>query len=473
MKIVHGAARRRKKRQSERGVALILVLGSIAIMTVMLTEFQDEATSELSSTLADRDALKAEYLAKSGVNLARLLIAAEPIIRQGLAIFSLALGQKPAQVPVWEFSDRILGAFNDKEGTADFAILTGTDISKGKNLGIEGGRFDVDIIDEDSKLNVNVAARGDPFTQNRLAQQLLALMSGEQYSPMFDQRDRDDNFTDRASLCGAIIDWADSDEDMNACDPRTAAPTSRGTEDISYQLLKKPYFRKNAAYDSLDELHLVRGISDDFWATFVDPDPSNPKKRVITVWGQGSVNVNTANAMTLLAVVCANAVPTTKACADPLEAQKFLMGITLVRGFLGGVPVFGQGSDFTKAMQGQGSGIIGMVMKALGLEPVVFTSVLEANKVLTAESKVFSIYAIGEIPGYQRKTRVKLHTVVDFRGAPSPTMGLMGTTTAPSTTAPRPPAAPTATTTGTSPTDALTGALAPNPGGTIIYHRME
>ena len=65
----------KKKRRNERGVALVLVLGSIAIMTVMLTEFQDEATSELSAALADRDALKAEYLAKSGVNLWRLLIA--------------------------------------------------------------------------------------------------------------------------------------------------------------------------------------------------------------------------------------------------------------------------------------------------------------------------------------------------------------------------------------------------------------
>jgi general secretion pathway protein K len=465
------ARSRAKRRRSERGVALILVLGSIAIMTVMLTEFQDEATSELSSTLADRDALRAEYLAKSGVNLSRLLIAAEPMIRQGLAIFSMALGQKPAQVPVWEFSDRILGAFNDKEGTADFALLTGTDLSKGKNLGIEGGRFDVDIIDEDSKLNVNVAARGDPFTQTRLAQQLLALMSGEQYSPMFDQRDRDDNFTDRAALCGAIIDWADADEDMNACDPRTAAPSSRATEDITYQLLKKPYFRKNAAYDSLDELHLVRGVGDDFWATFVDPEPSNPKKRVITVWGQGSVNVNTANAMTLLAVVCANAVPTTKACVDPLEAQKFVMGITLVRAFLGGVPVFGQGSDFTKALQGQGSGIIGMVLKALGIGPVVFTSVIEANKVLTAESKVFSIYSTGEIAGYQRKTRVKLHTVVDFRGAPNPAAAPIFDPSRPAAAATAP--VPTATATGTAPTDILAGALAPNPGGTIIYYRTE
>ncbi|HMI84953.1 MAG TPA: type II secretion system protein GspK [Polyangiaceae bacterium] len=463
----------KKKRRNQRGVALILVLGSIAIMTVMLTEFQDEATSELSAALADRDALKAEYLAKSGVNLGRLLIASEPIVRQGLSFFFMALGQKPAQVPVWEFSDRILGAFNDKEGTADFAILTGTDLSKGKNLGIEGGRFDVDIIDEDSKLNVNMASRGDPFTQTRLAQQLLALMMGDQYNPMFEQRDRDDNFTDRATVCGALIDWADGDEDMNACDPRTAAPSSRATEDISYQLLKKPYFRKNAAYDSLEELHLVRGVSDVFWSTFIDPDPSNPKKRVVTVWGQGLVNVNTANAMTLWAIVCANAVPTTKACNDPLEAQKFLMGVTLVRSFLGGVPVFGHGSDFTKVMQGQGSGIIGMVLKTLGLEPIQFASVIEANKTLTAESKVFSIYATGEVPGYQRKTRVRLHTVVDFRGAPAPAAApTLTSPTTPVTPPPR-PAPTTPAPASTTPTDALAGALAPNPGGTIVYYRTE
>jgi general secretion pathway protein K len=464
----------RKKRRSRRGVALILVLGSIAIMTVMLTEFQDEATSELSAALSERDALKAEYLAKSGVNLGRLLISAEPVIRQGLSFFSMALGQKPAQIPVWEFSDRILGAFNDKEGTAAFATLTGTDLAKGKNLGIEGGRFVVDIVDEDSKLNVNMASRGDPFTQNRVAQQLLAMMAGDRYNPMFEQRDRDDNFTDRTAICGAIIDWADSDEDMNACDPRTAAPTSRATEDISYQLLKKPYFRKNAAYDSLDELHLIRGISDDFWATFIDPEPNKPQKRVVTVWGQGAVNVNTANAMTLWAVVCANAVPTTKLCIDPMETQKFIMVLTLIKGFLGGVPLFGQGSDFIKVMQGQGSGPVGMFLKLLQLEPVVFMSALDANKMLTAESKVFSVYVTGEVPGYQRKTRVRLHTVVDFRGAPAPANAPVATDP---TKQPAKPATPPSGTlapgaTG-QPTDALSAALAPNPGGTIVYYRME
>ena len=139
----------------------------------------------------------------------------------------------------------------------------------------------------------------------------------------------------------------------------------------------------------------MRGVSDTFWSTFIDPEPNNPKKRVVTVWGQGLVNVNTANAMTLWAIVCANAVPNTKACNDPLQAQKFILGVTLVRSFLGGVPVFGQGSDFTKVMQGQGSAIIGGVLKMLGFEPIQFASVSRAQQDPDRRGKVFSIYSTG------------------------------------------------------------------------------
>src|SRR5260221_14604990 len=170
---------------------------------------------------------------------------------------------------------------------------------------------------------------------------------------MFEQRDSDDNFTDRATICGAIIDWADSDEDLNPCDPSSTAPSSRANEDISYQLLKKPYFRKNAAFDSLEELHLVRGVSDDFWATFVDPEPEKPKKRVMTVWGQGAVNVNSANAQTLLALVLAGS-KKSKMWSDLTEMQNFLMRLTLIRTVTAGIPMFGSGQDFVNAMQGQG-----------------------------------------------------------------------------------------------------------------------
>ena len=116
-----------RSRREKRGVALVLVLGALAIMTVMLTEFQDEATGELSAALADRDALKAEYLAKSGDQPgAAALGFRETVVRPALALMSFGKASPP-QIPVWEFSDRILGAFNDKEGAADFAALTNTD----------------------------------------------------------------------------------------------------------------------------------------------------------------------------------------------------------------------------------------------------------------------------------------------------------------------------------------------------------
>ena len=40
----------------------------------------------------------------------------------------------------------------------------------------------------------------------------------------------------------------------------------------------------------------------------------------MTVWGQGAVNVNSANALTLYAVTCAGA-PTAELCIDPLQMQ--------------------------------------------------------------------------------------------------------------------------------------------------------
>jgi general secretion pathway protein K len=462
-----------KRRANKRGVALILVLGAIATMTVLLTEFQDDATSEIASAIADRDALKAEYLARSGIQLSRLLIAAEPTIRAPLGL--LFMGRAP-QVPVWDYADKILGAFNDKEGADAFKDLLGADMTETKNLGIEGGSFKVEIVDEDSKINVNLGASGAEPIKLRLAAQLVSLMSGDQYSPMFDQRDPDGQFSDRQTICSAIIDWADFDEDFYPCDLSTTAGT-RAAEDAFYQLLKIPYARKNAAYDSLEELRLVRGISDDFWATFVDPDPRKPGKRVMTVWGQGALNVNTANAQSLLAVVCANADRTkTKLCDDPEEIGKFLMGVTLLRGMVPGVPLFTSGSDFIKAMQGQG--MVGPLFKMLGLTAVVFKSPTEATKQVTAESKVFSVYADGIVPGHQHKTTVRVHAVVDFRGAPAPgampfTQALANAAAPAATAAPSGGASTAAGTAAGGADQGIQNALAPNPAGTIVYYRTE
>src|SRR5688572_27550954 len=148
----------RRRRAQRRGAAFIMVLGALTIMTVMLTELQDESSAELAGALQARDAVIAEYAARSGTNLSRLLLAAEPTIRKSLGMLSMLYGGSLPQIPVWDFSDRVLGVFNDAQGSEDFVSFSGLDLSEGKNLGLPGAAFELKIVDEDSKINANVRA---------------------------------------------------------------------------------------------------------------------------------------------------------------------------------------------------------------------------------------------------------------------------------------------------------------------------
>jgi general secretion pathway protein K len=497
---VAARTQRLRMRRQRRGVALILVLAALTVLTVMLTEIQDESSAEFGSALAARDSLVAEYAAKSAVNLSRLLIAAEPTIRRSLTlVFALVGG--PRQVPVWEYADRILGAFNDSDGADSFASLAGVDPKLGKNLGFKGAGFQIQIVDEDSKINFNVAARGDAFSQTRLAAQIIGLIGPPQFSPMFEARDADDQYSDRRTVCQAIIDWVDPDQDQALCDPTSSTAQQTGSEDSFYQLLKQPYKRKNAAFDSLEELHRVRGVSDDFWSTFIDPDPDNPDKRIVTIWGQGAVNVNTANPQTLLALVCQASNNLAKMCTDGAEAQKFIMALTMLHGFMPGLPVFKNAQEFVNALQQtnatstatgaatttststSSASPIATIMKAMGIQPIPLVSAAETAKAVTTESKVFSIYATGYVRSGKRESSVRIHAVVDFRGAPTP-KDLIGPLLAaagqgagaagaavPSTATPVPASSanlPPGTSAGS-----ILDALKPGSGGNVVYYRVD
>ncbi len=477
----------------------MLVLGALTILAVMLTDFQDETSSELGSALSARDSLRAEYAARSAIQLSRLLIASEPTIRKGLAPLLMLLGGSPPQIPVWQFGDQILGAFNDKAGAAKFAALAGVEMDKGKKLGIEGAGFDIDIIDEDSKINLNAAWK-DPLTQARLAAEIMGLIGGAQFDPLFTSRDGDGQYSDRFTICSAIIDWADSNLEAMNCDLQNQTGPSTAPEDSFYQLLDPPYFRKNAPYDSLEELHMVRGVSDDFWANFIDPDPNDPRRRNVTVWGSGKINVNTANAQTILALICGGTIPPAKMCIDPIEAMKFLTFVNVIRTLTQGAPIFGTPQFFLDALAQKN--FVGQILQKFGLEPINFASGSEAKKAISSESKVFTFIATGYVKTGKRETRVKIDAVVDFRQAPSPAQllanqvgtqgakalglpnptgtggaGGLGTPASSSTSElPYPGFSPDGLPGGLPPgatTDGDIVFLLPNPGGRIVYFRIE
>lgn len=476
--------RKRKKKRDQRGVALLLVMSSIALMTITVVDFQEEQTADLHSAFAERDALVAEYTAQSAVNLARLWVASEPVMRQGLGILRFMFGGRAVpQLPVWEFSDQVLGAFSDKSGQEGFGSIGGFDMNGAKNIsGVDGASFKVVVVDEDSKINLNLGARGQIIAENRFGGSFLGLTAAPAYDPLFQKNDRDNNTSPREVICGALMDWADPDESLYTCEPFKfqGGGAGGGAEDTSNQLLPRPYRNKNAPYDSLEEARLVRGMGDDFWSTFVDPDPMNPKKRVMTVWGQGPLNVNTSPAQAVFGVLCGLA-PTAEVCVDPNKSAQFLTMFGVLRQFTSGMPLFGTPQEFVTTVQG--GGMYGkMLFTTLGLTPFKFQSPAEAAKSFSTESKIFSIYATGEVKGLRRVTRVRIHTVVDFRNAPAIPAGMaLPGTAAPGQGGvvagqPQPGQAPGSVAgtgiSGTS-TDAITGALNPNPAGTVVYHRIE
>jgi general secretion pathway protein K len=496
---------RRRRRVDERGVALILVMGAITVLTVFLTQLQEETSSELAAALSERDALKAEYFARSAVNLSRMLIATEPEITKTISpILQLLTGGKGGtpQIPVWEFTDLVLGPFNDAVGAQSFLATIGGDIKDAKNLGIAGGgRFEVSIVDEDAKINVNLAAQNDNGTSaDRFASQLLGLIAPPQYDEMFAGRDPDGQFTDRTAVCSAIVDWADSETDGNeqqyACQPNNHNYVPHNAEDNFYQTIGLAYQRKNAAYDSLDELRLVRGVTDDFWASFVDPEPENPKKRIMSVWGQGGLAINAANAQTLLAFTCGQDFATPPdLCTDPTQMASFLALVTMAKSFTMGLPVFGKPQDFVDMMGGKGQ--FGTFFTALNIKPVTFKSVKAVTSAIVMKSHRFSIYADGIVPGMKRTTKVRIHAVLDYKYAGQ--MGATGTVivgggqaaaTAASLAAALPPTGTASTGSGSSGSsgsnsssssssivpgspDDLMRQLNSNPAGTIIYWRVE
>jgi hypothetical protein len=81
--------------------------------------------------------------------------------------------------------------------------------------------------------------------------------------------------------------------------------------------------------------------------------------------------------------------------------------------------MFGSATGFINTLKQQ-TPIGTMLKQFLNLDPIVFQSEAEVKKVLSAESKVFSIIATGRVKSGQRDTRVRIHAVVDFRNAPTP-----------------------------------------------------
>ena len=247
---------------------MIVVAVSIAVSAAVVTEFAYNARVELEAAANGRDQLRAEHLARSAVNLGRLLIKVQNAVLDKNRQFV-------GDVQIADFAKYIMKAFGgDLDEQAGLASMIGIEVGQMKGVGVgRGETFDLDMTSEDGKLNLNCGGGfNDSARQQILYGVLSAMFWPPRYNRLFEYPDADGQVTPREDVARAILDWADQDEQRYSPpvpDGRGGTTTSSsGSEDYRYDAGRDPFKAHNNFYDTTEEVNLVRGVSDEVWGSF-------------------------------------------------------------------------------------------------------------------------------------------------------------------------------------------------------------
>jgi len=267
------------------------------------------------------------------------------------------------------------------------------------------GDFMAEVSDESRRINVRAIRGTDVLSlqQDPAGAQLMSLMTGMQSCaairagrPMStsEMEDNTQFFRDRnlepLELIGNLADWTDLDSNR---------AYMGGNEDTLYERLDPPYRAKNAPFDTLEEIRLVEGWHrDDVWDKYGDR---------LTVFGDGKVNVNTADCEVLWALLKSSVVPP----PPDFQVDSCIRAIEMYRS----VVPFGSPQSFVQYLQGGSGPPMGAMM---GSAPTMtgrcdLTPTPQMQQLITTKTKVFRVRSVGEV----NDAKVTIEAVYDFSQA--------------------------------------------------------
>ena len=211
-------------RKSETGVALVLTLLITAILVTLIIETNYSTQVDLRIAGNFRNDLQALYLAKSGVNI--------------------AISYLKYDLQNTETDDL----------TEDWA-------KSYPPLPVGDGFVNVKIEDENGKIDINKVVKEDGKVDPKIEESLSILFERAEVE---------------MGILNSIIDWIDPDDD----------PRPEGAEDYHYGSLDPPYSCKDGPLDTLSELLMIEGVTDEVYKTI---------SKHLTVYSNEKININTAN----------------------------------------------------------------------------------------------------------------------------------------------------------------------------------
>jgi general secretion pathway protein K len=198
--------RNRQKPPGSRGVALLMVLWVMMILSVVAMEFSFAMRTEANLTKNYRDELQLYALAEGGIQRGIL----EMILKHDPKIQQWRRTQKSEEIPV-----------EQREWVSD---------GREYKVPFEKGEVRVRVIGEGGKININLVSEA---TLRKIIGNLG--LEGEE----------------RDTIVDSILDWRDPDDFYRL----------NGAENDYYQSLPEPYHCKNGNLDSIEELLLIKGVS--------------------------------------------------------------------------------------------------------------------------------------------------------------------------------------------------------------------
>lgn len=194
--------------EGERGFALLVVLWIFIVLFVLGAEFATSMRQDAQATVNFADETQSYYLATAAANRTfyRALIARD----------EATLGLTPGEVESEEFTPAVHtdGEWHREE--------------------LWGAPVWVRVTDEAGKIPINLVE------YNMLVHLLGNLGVGPEES---------------GEIADSILDWRDPDDDHRI----------NGVESEYYEGLAQPYTAKNAPLDSLDELRLIKGVTEELY----------------------------------------------------------------------------------------------------------------------------------------------------------------------------------------------------------------
>jgi len=257
-------------RANEQGIALLLVLSALTVLSVLAITFAYSA--RISATMAAnyRDQVKARYLALSGLRFYELIFRIDRTYPQIKDVLGTPLVDNPLLQNVDSLWMRLIA----DQGRGDAEELLSTAESEDDLKKVEAhyrnrtvmlestnlldrfeGDFTWQIQNECSRYSLNrywQASEKDLDTKYR--EELAALFEPQKFRAIFEDQGKTPN-----DIIDAIFDWVDINTERFAVS---------GPEDVPYDRGDDPYQAKNSAFDSPAELRLVDGVNDAFMTLF-------------------------------------------------------------------------------------------------------------------------------------------------------------------------------------------------------------